>query len=51
MTQQLANPTNIHDDLGSIPGLAQCTGSGIAMSCGEGPRCSSDPVLLWPWRT
>ena len=31
----------------SIPGLAQ--GSGVAMSCGVGRRCSSDLVLLWLW--
>ena len=24
-------------------------GSGVAVSCGVGRRCSSDPVLLWLW--
>ena len=24
-------------------------GSGIAMSCGAGSRCGSDPTLLWLW--
>ena len=24
-------------------------GSGIALSCGVGCRCSSDPALLWLW--
>ena len=24
-------------------------GSGVAMSCGVGYTCSSDPVLLWLW--
>ena len=28
----VTNPTSIHEDGGSIPGLAQCQGSGIAMS-------------------
>ena len=23
--------------------------SGIAMSCGVGHRCVSDPTLFWPW--
>ena len=25
-------------------------GSSVAVSCGEGHRCSLDPVLLWLWR-
>ena len=25
-------------------------GSGVAMNCGIGHRCSSDPTLLWLWR-
>ena len=24
-------------------------GSSIALSCGVGHRCGSDPALLWPW--
>ena len=24
-------------------------GSSVAVSCGEGRSCSSDPVLLWLW--
>ena len=24
-------------------------GSGVAVSCGLGHRCSSDPMLLWLW--
>ena len=49
MDQQLTNLTRIRENLGWIPGLAQCWESGIAMSCGVGHRCSSDPDLLWLW--
>ena len=31
--------------LASLSGL----GTGVAMSCGVGHRCGSDPVLLWLW--
>ena len=44
------NLTSIHEDLGSIPGLAPVGwGSGIAMHCGGGRRCGSDPTLPWLW--
>ena len=44
------NLTSIHEDARSIPGLSRWVwGSGTAVSCGIGPRCGSDAVLLWLW--
>ena len=49
MAQQLTNPTRNHEVAGqslvSLSGL----GSGVAVSCGVGCRCSADPMLLWLW--
>ena len=48
LAPQVKDLTRIHEDGGSIPGLAQWfKGSGIALSCGVGHRLDSDLVLLW----
>ena len=37
--------------MGSISGLAQwIQDPSVAVSCGLGRRCGSDPALLWLWR-
>ena len=40
------NPTSIHEDVGSIPSLAQLAKD---LSCGKCCRCGLDPTLLWLW--
>ena len=44
MAQWLTNPARNREVAGSIPGLAQWVReSGIAVNCGVGHRCGSDP--------
>ena len=50
MVQQVKNPTSIHEDAGSIPGLTQSVKrSGVAMSCSVGHRRGWGLVLLRLW--
>ena len=50
MALPVENPTRIHKDAGSIPGLTQWVkGYSVAQSCRVGLRHSSDLALLWLW--
>ena len=51
MTQWVKNPTSIHKDMGSTPGLAQWNKRcGTATNCGLDYRCGADLALLRLWR-
>ena len=43
------NLTSIHEEAGSVPGLAQRVKNLVVMNYGVGYRHGSDPVLLWLW--
>ena len=48
MAQQVKNPTSIHEDLGSIPGLTQGVNDPVlSQAIDVGHRQASDLVLLW----
>ena len=43
------NPTSIHEDAGLIHPWLRSVGPGtcVAVNCGVGRICSTDPALLW----
>ena len=54
VAQQVKNPTSIHEDAGSFPGLTHwvkepALSQAAVQVTDAGHGCSSDPELLWLW--
>ena len=50
MAQQVTNPTGIHEDTSSIPGLSQWLKDlALLVSCSVGHRHGSYATYLWLW--
>ena len=48
MAPQVMNPTSVHENVDTIPGLARWVkNSALPVCCGVGCRIGSDPEWLW----